>query len=160
MTIKAKTNNLNKPEDGNYGKQFNYICKDHDVNTCFQPGFFDTLAGNFMAGDTIKCIKIVKERVVTVAEGMIIEVQISGNVRTVEFQPTTKLTTIAGKHCTEEEEKEANGPEYIKENGSVNYNYKLRRWDVMVEGKVVYESDDKQEAQSIARGDLPIPVAA
>tara|TARA_R100001244_G_scaffold130372_1_gene102462 strand:+ start:819 stop:1388 length:570 start_codon:yes stop_codon:yes gene_type:complete len=170
--IKAKTQHLNKPEDGNYGKQFNYICKDHDVNTCFQPGFFDTLTGNFMAGDTIKCIKIEKERVVAVADGIVLEVQINGNVRTVDFRPvlgagasgiegtTAQVTTFAGKPLIVDEETEVDGPEYIKENGTVKWNPGKKVFEVRVEDQVVYATKEKPEALKIARGDQPIPVAA
>ena len=170
--IKAKTQHLNKPEDGNYGKQFNYICKDHDVTTCFQPGFFDTLTGNFMAGDTIRCIKIVEERVVAVADGIVLEVQINGNVRTVDFkslldagatgpeQTTAQVTTFAGKPLIKGEEKEVDGPEYIKENGVVKWNPGKKVFEVRVKDQVVYATKEKSEALNIARGDQPIPVAA
>lgn len=158
--IKAKTHNLNKPEDGNYGKQFNYICKDHDINTCFQPGFFDPLSGNFMAGDTVRCIKIKDERVTAMAEGIVLEVNSTSTVRAVEFTPISKVTTFSDKLPEEDKPKEEDGPDYIRENGTVKYNYTNKNWDILVDGEIVHTSNNKIEANSIARGDQPIPVAA
>ena len=158
--IKARTNNLNKPEDGNYGKQFNYICKDHDINTCFQPGFFDPLSGNFMAGDIVRCIKITDERVVAMAEGIVLEVEATANSRNVEFTPISQVTTFSEKLAEKEEIKEADGPTYIGENGTVKYNYTNKNWDILVDDEIVHTSNNKIEANSIARGDQPIPVAA
>tara|TARA_R110002096_G_scaffold53659_1_gene139266 strand:+ start:843 stop:1319 length:477 start_codon:yes stop_codon:yes gene_type:complete len=157
--IKARTNNLNKPEDGNYGKQYNYICKDHDISTCFQPGFFDPLSGNFMAGDTVRCIKISNERVVAMAEGIVLEVETTSNARKVEFKSISEITTFPKKPA-EEKVKEADGPTYIGENGTVKYNYTNKNWDILVDDVIVHTSNNKIEANSIARGDQPIPVAA
>lgn len=159
--IKAKTNNLNKPEDGNYGKDFNYICKDHDINVCFQPGFFDTLAGNFMASDTITCIKIIKERVVSRCKGIILEVQINGNVRRVDFAPLGDIEVFAGKHLTIEEEKKIPAPlKYIKSNGEFKWNPGKQIFQIYEDKKLVHETREKQDAIAIARGDLAIPAAA
>jgi len=159
--IKAKTNNLNKPEDGNYGKQFNYICKDHDINTCFQPGFFDTLTGNFMAGDSIRCMKIVKERIVAMCDGVVLEVCVNGNVRNVDFIPIGDIITFSeGRNIQPEKEKAPAAPIYIKEDGTVKWNLGRKVYQVVVKGEVVYETPEKQLAQQIARGDQPVPVAA
>tara|TARA_R110000803_G_scaffold95011_2_gene162762 strand:+ start:113 stop:595 length:483 start_codon:yes stop_codon:yes gene_type:complete len=159
--IKARTNNLNKPEDGNYGKNFNYICKDHGVSTCFQPGFFDTLTGNFMAGDTIRCLKIVKERVSAMCDGIVLETKVNGNVRTVDFRATGDVVEFSETPFIEvEEEKIPDAPKYIKEDGTSKWNPGRKAYQVIVNGEVVYETPEKQLAQQIARGDQPVPVAA
>jgi hypothetical protein len=59
-----------------------------------------------------------------------------------------------------EEEKEVDGPEYIKENGTVKWNPGKKVFEVRVEDQVVYATKEKPEALKIARGDQPIPVAA
>jgi hypothetical protein len=162
MSIKAKTHNLNKPEDGNYGKQFNYICKDHDVQTCFQPNFFDTLAGNFMAGDTIRCLKIVKERVTHMCEGVVLSVNIDGNKREVDFRPiVAKIMTFPEVNYLHDndqklEEKESH-EEYIKKDGVAKYNKKTRQYEVFVDDIIVYASQNKKFAEEVARGDKAIP---
>ena len=160
--IKARTNNLNKPEDGNYGKNFNYICKDHDVKTCFKPGFFDTLTGNFMAGDTIRCLKIEKERVLAMCDGVVLETRVNGNVRTVDFRATSDVVDFSESLSLEEPEEEdtPDAPKYIKEDGTVKWNLGRKVYQVVVKGEVVYETPEKQLAQQIARGDQPVPVAA
>ena len=72
--IKARSNKLNKPEDGNFGKVWNYICDQHDLKECFNPGFFNTLGGNLMAGDIIRMIEIKQNRIQSLFEGIILEV--------------------------------------------------------------------------------------
>jgi hypothetical protein len=162
MSIKAKTHNLNKPEDGNYGKTFNYICKDHDVQTCFVPGFFSTLAGNFMAGDSIRCMKIVKERITHLCEGIVLTVDIDGNKRTVDFRPITpKIITFPEENYLqarpqEMQEGEAR-EEFIKNDGVVKRNQKNKNYDVYMNDIVVCSTTNKTAADAIARGDRPIP---
>ena len=60
----------------------------------------------------------------------------------------------------EDKPKEEDGPDYIRENGTVKYNYTNKNWDILVDGEIVHTSNNKIEANSIARGDQPIPVAA
>ncbi len=167
MSIKAKTHNLNKPEDGNYGKSFNYICKDHDVQTCFEEGFFDTLAGNFMAGDSIRCLKIKKERISELCEGIVLFVNIEGNNRQVDFRPlVNKITTFPERNylhehkqdlkTTEAHELESR-EEYIKEDGVAKWNPKKKVYEIFQGDIIIHATRDKTQADAIARGDKPVP---
>ena len=110
--VKAKHHKLNKPEDGNFGKQWNYICDQHKVQECYEKGFFDPLAGNFMAGDTIRILEVRDGRVRSFAEGIIIEVMSDQKADRVEFHPLGSKVIVFPRKNSQDlpEEKKRNSP--------------------------------------------------
>lgn len=158
--IKAKANKLNKPEDGNFGKVWNYICDQHEIKECFNPGFFDTLGGNLMAGDIIRMIEIKQNRVLSLFEGVILEVTKDKTGHNVIFHPISDKILRFAPAKPKETPKEDPAPEFISGTGVVEWNLGKRAYIVSVNGKPVCEIENKDEAHAVARGDRPIPVLA
>mgnify|MGYP005670316705 CR=1 FL=1 len=158
--VKAKHHKLNKPEDGNFGKQWNYICDQHKVQECYEKGFFDPLAGNFMAGDTIRILEVRDGRVRSFAEGIIIEVMSDQKADRVEFHPLgSKVIVFPRKNSKDlPEEKKEIAPEFIQGEGTVKYNFGKKMYSILSDGKCIAECSNKERAHSVARGDVPIPV--
>lgn len=155
--IKAKSNKLNKPEDGNFGKNFNYVCEQHSVEVCFRDGFFDTLAGNFMAGDNISCLHIIDNILLATCEARVVFVdQDAVKTAKVEVHKASEIMSF-GKIPESIIEKELPGPEYIKKDGVAIYNKKKRTYEVWMDDKIVCDSRNKKYAEEIARGDRPLP---
>jgi hypothetical protein len=158
--LKAKSHKLNKPEDGNFGKVWNYICEHHELTECFNPGFFNTLGANLMAGDTIRMMEIKNGRVLALYEGIILEVQITKTGHNVVFHPLSENIVRFPEAKPKVEKEEALPPEFISGTGSVIWNLGKRAYVISVNGKPVCEVENKQEAYAIARGDKPLPVLA
>tara|TARA_B100000287_G_C20644690_1_gene784677 strand:- start:1382 stop:1861 length:480 start_codon:yes stop_codon:yes gene_type:complete len=158
--IKAKAHKLNKPEDGNFGKVWNYICDQHEIKECFNPGFFNTLGGNLMAGDMIRMIEIRQNRVHSLFEGIILEVTAEKNGPNVVFYPINDKVLRFPTSKSKEAPKEDPLPEFISGTGAVEWNLGKRAYVISVDGKPVCEIENKDEAHAVARGDKPIPVTA
>lgn len=158
--IKAKAHKLNKPEDGNFGKVWNYICDQHEIKECFNPGFFNTLGGNLMAGDMIRMIEIKQNRVHSLFEGIILEVTTEKNGQNVVFYPINDKVLRFPTTKPKEAPKEDPLPEFISGTGAVEWNLGKRAYVISVNGKPVCEIENKDEAHAVARGDKPIPVTA
>jgi hypothetical protein len=158
--LKAKSNKLNKPEDGNFGKVWNYICEHHEIKECFNPGFFDPLGGNLMAGDIIRMMEIKNKRVLALYEGIILEVQNTKTGHNVVFHPLSpKINRFPEPKTTPEKEKTPL-PEFILGTGDVAWNLRKKAYIVSVNGKPICEIENKEEAHAVARGDKPLPVLA
>ena len=158
--IKARSNKLNKPEDGNFGKVWNYICDQHDLKECFNPGVFNTLGGNLMAGDIIRMIEIRQKRIQSLFEGIIVEVITEKPGYNVIFHPISEKILRFPSAKPKEEPKEDPAPEFISGTGLVEWNLGKRAYVISVKGKHICEVENKDEAHAIARGDKPIPVTA
>jgi len=158
--IKAKAHKLNKPEDGNFGKVWNYICDQHEIKECFNPGFFNTLGGNLMAGDMIRMIEIKQNRVHSLFEGVILEVTTEKNGQNVVFYPINDKVLRFPTAKSKEAPKEDPLPEFISGTGAVEWNLGKRAYVISVNGKPICEIENKDEAHAVARGDKPIPVNA
>jgi hypothetical protein len=157
--VKAKHSKLNKPEDGNFGKIWNYICDQHDVKECYQEGFFDTMVGNLMAGDTIRILEVRDKRVRSMAEGIVLEVIRGKQVDKVEFFPLASKVLKFPIKTFEEPNKEDEVPaEYIQGEGTVEYNPGKKAYMILCDGKIVSQCANKERAHAVARGDFPIPV--
>jgi hypothetical protein len=157
--VKAKHNKLNKPEDGNFGKMWNYICDQHDVKECYQEGFFDPLAGNLMAGDTIRILEVRDKRIFSMADGIVLEVIHTNRLDKVEFFPLSSKVLKFPVRNFKEPAKEYEAPtEYIQGTGAVEYNPGKKTYNILCEGKIISECVNKERAHAIARGDFPIPV--
>jgi|ETNvirnome_6_100_1030635.scaffolds.fasta_scaffold02117_5 hypothetical protein len=160
--MKAKANKLNKPEDGNFGKVWNYICDQHDIKVCFEEGFFNSIGGNLMAGDTIRMLRInnKSQRITEMCEGIVLHVEDTKLGWVVDFFPLkNKILTFGTPKVTEDNKTEHQpDPEFIKGNGKVEWNLGKRGYAVLDDGKQVYFTDNKAEAHAISRGDRPIPV--
>jgi len=159
--IKAKAHRLNKPEDGNFGKVWNYICDQHEIKECFKEGFFNTLGGNLMAGDVVRMIEIRQNRILSLCEGIILEVTKNQTGYQVEFHPLSEAIKRfpQGKAVKETAVAEP-APEFISGTGSVEWNLGKRTYVITADGKPVCEIENKAEAHAVARGDKPIPVTA
>ena len=159
--MKARANKLNKPEDGNFGKTWNYICDQHSIKECFAPGFFNTIGGNLMAGDQIRMIRMYSDkRVAGLCDGIVLEVKDSKHGWEVEFRPLqTDIVDFGPPKHEPRETPKAEGPEYIKGEGRVEWNFGKKSYTVFEDGKEVYQTSKKAEANAVARGDQPIPVA-
>ena len=159
--IKAKAHRLNKPEDGNFGKVWNYICDQHEIKECYNKGFFNTMGGNLMAGDTVRMIEIRNNRILSLSEGIVLEVTKSKIGFDVEFYPLDKqIIRFPQGEAAKEKAPAAASPEFISGTGSVEWNLGKRTYVITADGKTVCEIDNKAEAHAIARGDQPIPVMA
>jgi len=159
--IKAKAHRLNKPEDGNFGKVWNYICDQHEIKECFKEGFFSPMGGNLMAGDMIRMIEIRQNRIISLCEGIILEVVKTKTGYQVEFHPLSdKIKRFPrGKVIDETPPMEA-PPVFISGTGSVEWNLGKRTYVITADGKPVCEIDNKAEAHAVARGDKPLPAMA
>lgn len=162
--MRAKANKLNKPEDGNFGKTWNYICDQHDISECFKPGFFNTIGGNLMAGDQIRMIRMQGEkRVLGVCDGIVIQVETTKMGWVVDFHPMQSTVLDFKDVPTSDQpaaEPEEAGPEFIKGTGKVEWNINKKHYSVFDDGREVCIVYKKSEAHAISRGDKPIPVLA
>ncbi len=158
--IKAKSNKLNKPEDGNFGKVWNYICEYHELTECFNPGFFNTLGANLMAGDIIRMMEIKDKRVLALYEGIILEVQNTKTGHNVIFHPLSEKITRFPEAKIAPKKEEVAPPEFISGTGSVTWNLGKKAYIISVGGKPICEIENKEEAHAVARGDKPLPVLA
>ncbi len=157
--VKAKHNKLNKPEDGNFGKLWNYICDQHGVAECFEEGFFDPMSGNLMAGDIIRILEIQTNRIRSMSEGIVLEVVKTKQRDSVDFFPlSTKILKFPLKTYDAPAEDEEVPAEYIKGTGTVKYNPGKKAYMISCDGKVVSQCANSERAHGIARGDFPIPV--
>jgi|TARA_R110000803_G_scaffold137219_4_gene204219 hypothetical protein len=157
--VKAKHNKLNKPEDGNFGKVWNYICDQHDVKECYQVGFFDPLAGNLMAGDTIRILEVRDNRVRAMTEGIVLEILRTKQADTVEFFPLISKVIKFPVRTFKEPNKEEQVPAtYIQGAGTVEYNIGKKAYMILCDGKIISQCVNKERAHAVARGDFPVPV--
>ena len=159
--IRAKAHRLNKPEDGNFGKVWNYICDQHEIKECFNEGFFSPMGGNLMAGDMIRMIEIRQNRILSLCEGIVLEVIKTKTGYQVEFHPLSdKIKRFPrGKVIDKEPSTEA-PPVFISGTGLVEWNLGKRTYVITADGKPVCEIDNKAEAHAVARGDKPLPAMA
>ena len=156
--LKARTNKLNKPEDGNFGKVWNYICDQHEIKECFTEGFFNPVGGNLMAGDTVRMMEIRQNRIMAICDGIILEVKNDATGYNVEFHPlSTKISNFPRPKVKKEKPKDEAPPEFILGTGLVEWNLGKRAYTIFANGKPVCEVENKAEAHAIARGDKPIP---
>jgi|TARA_R110000744_G_scaffold375956_2_gene489842 hypothetical protein len=159
--IKAKAHRLNKPEDGNFGKIWNYICDQHEIKECFTEGFFSTMGGNLMAGDTVRMIEIRKNRIISLCEGIVLEVTKNTTGYKVEFHPLSeKIKRFPLGEGVKEKPSTEPAPVFISGTGLVEWNLGKRTYVITADGKPVCEIDNKAEAHAVARGDKPLPVMA
>ena len=159
--IKAKAHRLNKPEDGNFGKFWNYICDQHEIKECFKEGFFNSMGGNLMAGDTVRMIEIRQNRIISLCEGIVLEVTKNKTGYQVEFHALSEAIKRFPQGKIKTETSAAAPPlEFISGTGSVEWNLGKRAYIITADGKPVCEIENKAEAHAVARGDKPIPVTA
>lgn len=154
--MRAKTQMLNKPEDGTLGKIWNYHCKNHSLKDCFDPEFFIPLKDHFLAGDRIFLIQTNEHgHVVKSCETMVVYNKRDENQ--IMLRPTGDIKDYFYQK-PEEPKPEPPPPvdEFIKGNGEVKFNKKTKKHDVLVNGEVVYSDDDLVKAASVARGDEPL----
>ena len=162
--MRAKANKLNKPEDGNFGKTWNYICDQHEIAECFKKGFFDSVGGNLMAGDQIRMIRMQGEKLVLgICDGIVLQVESTKLGWVVQFHPLQNTILNFKDAFTDtptESEPEEVGPEFIKGTGRVEWSINKKHYSVFDDGKEVCTVYKKSEAHAISRGDKPIPVLA
>jgi len=152
----AKIQNFSNAVDGQFGRVWNYQCKDHAIDICFSPGFFASMRSNLMFGDVIRLVRVIRGRAVAYCEGMVCE----ANDKDVDFRMISQSVLYFSerddfKEVIEPIEK-TEPPAYIKGEGKMAYNVGKGKFDIKVKGKVVAEADNKDTAERIIRGDLPI----
>lgn len=164
--FKARSQFLVKSEDGTNARLMSYLCSQHPIKECFKPGFFNSVASNLLPGDQVRCIQITRKQkpedeVVSASwTGIVIKVcKKKGGQEEVVFVPVDGQGLQEYKEPEEElvEEEEYNGPEYIQGDGQVERNQRSGTYTVKMKGEEVCTVDTKEEAASIARGDVPIP---
>jgi len=156
--IKAKAHKLNKPEDGNRGKIYNYLCDQHDIEVCFRPGFLDTLFGNFLIGDEICFLHVEEEVLVATCSARVLFIDSDPKAQIkIKIAPSSELRRFNVKEEEKEPVEEEPKEEYIKKDGVAIYNKKRRKYEVFMDDEIVYASQNKTHAEAVARGDKPIP---
>ena len=156
--LKAKSNKLNKPEDGNFGKVWNYICEHHEIAECFNKGFFNTLGANLLAGDVIRMMEMKNNRIISLYEGIVLEVQKTKMGPNVIFHPLSSKISRFPLPKVDPKKEEAAPPEFISGTGAVEWNLGKKAYVISVNGKPICEIENKEEAHAVARGDQPLPV--
>jgi len=114
-----------------------------------------------MAGDMIRMIEIRQNRILSLCEGIILEVTKTKTGYQVEFHPLSdKIKRFPrGKVIDKEPSTEA-PPVFISGTGLVEWNLGKRTYVITADGKPVCEIDNKAEAHAVARGDKPLPAMA
>ena len=156
--VRGSFKNLHNATDGQFGRIWSYHCKDHAIDECFKPGFWASLRNNLMAGDFIRLVRIIKDSAVAHCEGVVIKV----TDKDVDFRMASPAVIYWSdredfKEKKEEIKKET-PPAYIKGEGKIKYNVGLGVFEIRVDDTIVAEAADKDTAERIVRGDLPITV--
>ena len=154
----AKVKNFHNTVDGQHARAWSYECLDHPIDLCFTPGFWAVLRSNLMAGDTIVMTRMMKGCCVASCIGMVVEV----TDEDVDFRMHSDHIVYYSERDDFKKEvikiKEEPPPAYIKGDGKIKWNPGKGCFDIRVEGVVVAEAADKDTAERIVRGDMPMPV--
>jgi hypothetical protein len=156
--IRANQKNFHNSTDGQFGRVWNYHCKDHSIDECFKPAFFASIRSNLMASDVIRLIRMIKGNAVAYCEGMVLQVtdkdvdfrMISDSIIYFQYRKDFEKEII--------EIKKESPPAYIQGEGKINYNPGRKMFIIKVGGEMVAEAADKDTAERIVRGDMPIPI--
>jgi hypothetical protein len=149
---RAKGANLHKPADGQFGMNWAYEANHCPAEEIFAPGFFNAQRGNMRTGDSVRAIRIVDGHVREVAEGIVLHVDAKDVIVAKGF-----VVSFDPPETKETEGKEAKGEGFVQGSGEVKWNAGKKVHEVHVEGAVVFATKDKDLAQSVARGDVPVP---
>jgi hypothetical protein len=156
---KAKPHKLERSGDGQFGTVWNYSGV-NKIEEAFVEGFFDPVVNNLIPGDSIRVVELNKEIVTAYCEFMVVakeKLQVFCRPMTkevVRFEAPASRTPKVHAPVYVEEAK----PQFIKGSGEVKWNPGKMKHSVLVDGKEVAAFKDKGEAESVARGDLPLPV--
>jgi hypothetical protein len=158
--FKAKPHQLTRSGDGQFGTQWNYECKDHPIEEAMKDGYFDNTVGNLLPGDSIRVVEM-KDNIVTAFCDFIV---VSKSPAAVYCRPSMKDIVRFAKPAVREDDKRRAvytappAPKYIQGTGEVKWSAGQKKFIITVDGKEVAAVRDKDEAYSIARGDLAMPV--
>lgn len=159
--FKARTHNLIRSTDGNYGTHWTYLCDNGmDIKECFEPNFFSTLKSNLLAGDTIRVIEMTGKRGPVKAACLGIVISVHESLPEVIFKPYDDAGIHYYKDDSSPEEKEDPyqlPPKFIEGSGQVEKDENSGMYVVKCDGKIICETEKKGLAMAISRGDTPIP---
>lgn len=121
--------------------------------------FFLPVAPNLRPGDSITMVSYDRPsfgRVVEFSTVMVVEKRQDA----VELVVTAAPEAVPARESAPASSDDGPAPEYIRGNGKAVWNPGKRAYDIKVGNDVVAVIADKDEAHKIARGDIPMPVAA
>jgi len=154
---KAQVQSLHNMSDGQKLRAWGYVCDNHAIDQCFMPGFFSSLRSNFQAGDTIRLSREIKGNCVASCNAVVIQV----TDKDVDVRMESEHITYWSDRDDFKEEKikikEEPPPAYIKGEGRIKWNIGKEMFDIIVDNQVVAEVRDRDTAERIVRGDMPMP---
>lgn len=157
MNLRAKPQSFALAEPTPFCRTFCYW-SDHPLEAMRAEGYFLPFCAQVMAGDRIKAVQSStpdprQGRVLAYAELLVVAVDATAR--------TLDLRTLATATFPEVLEGEAEAPEaperYVaSDRAKVAWNVGKRRHEVIEAGAVVGASEKRDEAEAMARGDLPL----
>jgi hypothetical protein len=151
MEFKALTHKMERVGDGQFSTAWSYRCDKHRIEEVFKEGFFNTAIGNLLPGDTVRVTEIKDDQVTATIELMVI----SKSEGKVDLRPMSRdITRFEPRPVVAKVEEDPAPPQFVKSNGEVKWTPSRKLYVVRVDGKEVAAVKDKDEAHSIARGDM------
>lgn len=162
MSVKAKPQHLYKPEDGTLGRSWVYVCA-HPLHHVEENGFFDTLFGNLMPGDTItvkrfdalpddprksRLLELRRYEVVSLDAGKRHAVVVPNG----DFASFVALPLDAPGVTLPDD--------YAPEGAMVTWNLGRQQHVVSADGVEIFATADKELAHKVAGGEVPIPASS
>jgi len=155
--VTARSPKLIRRGDGQFGNDWSYIIDDHKIELCFEDNFFRPVRDNFLPGDTVRLIEMVNGRVTALCDIIILS-KTADDIESGLVSGTLVRYTEKQKKADKLPKDVYDGPEYIKGDGKVDYIMNQNLYCISVKGHIVAKVRDEDEANAIARGDMPLPV--
>lgn len=158
MLLKANAGKIVRRGDGQEGTPWQYTVG-YSVEESLNEGFFNSAVHNFLIGDEIRVVRQEKSRVTELLDLIVVAREM--NPPLVEVDAISETRKFALPRTEAEETLTMVDEVHVQEDCTAQFKGPVRMWEIVGTSGTVYATgiSDGDEAKSIARGDLPIPIS-
>lgn len=154
-SLKAMPHKMHQSGDGQFNTTWAYTCDQHGLEEVFKEGFFSTVRDRLLPGDMVRIMEKKDERILSYCETLVLY----KTEKMVYLQPISEVKRFDSFFTHIDNMNKPKEPEpvqeekYIPTDGVVKWNPGKKKYDVLVDGACVASVANKEEAQSIAKGE-------
>ena len=155
--LKAVTSKFYKRGDGQEGTPWQ-CAVGYSVEESLNEGYFNSVVHNVLIGDEIRIVRQEKDRVTEVLDVIVVAREITPPL--VEVATISSVVKIPLPKTEANEDVSIPDEVHVPEDCKAKWKGPVRMFEIVGTSGTVYATgiEDKDEACSIARGDLPIPL--